>query len=352
MLGEVIKTEITILMTCTGGDLAPEYLKAFRNSARYDVKIIAIDSNPKAIGQHFSDHFEVVPMGVAVGYVERMLKLVKQYSVELIFVGSDPEALILSSNRHKFHEIGCEIASPSIDILENLNDKSKTYSKLKEAGVSQALCFTATNLQHLAEAYENIFDQFGECVVKPALSTGGRDVFVVRSDINEVQEYFGGRELHVPHENFLNDYQQYISVLFPVIVMQRLFEPTYDIDVLSWNGEAKQVIPRLRHNPTGIPFIGNTIKPDNELITIGKEVAKAFNLSWLLDIDVMSTKEGKPVVLEVNPRMSGSCPASIYAGFPLFDDIIALSRGEKIKPVKLEEDSVVLGYKSIVRVKP
>ena len=345
-----MKPEITVLLTCMGGDLAPDFIIPLNESDRYNVTTVAVDGNPSAIGRHFAEHFEVVPMGTAVNYIESILAIVKKYGVELVLAGSDGEALALSVAKEEFSKFNCQIACSDAEILRNLNHKVRTYKKLQEAGIICAQWYQASDTIELDKFIKEIYDVYGEVVIKPSISRGGRDVFVIRSDVRGEHHYYGGREIHTDLETLQKKYQKNISDHFPVIVMERLHEPVYDIDVLSWQGEAKRIVPRKRHNPAGIPFEGNTIVNDSVLMDLGKKVAKALDLSWLHDIDVMSRKDGNPVVLEVNPRPSGSCPASIKAGIPLLDDVIAISRGEEIKNIVLEDKTVIISYKTLKRI--
>lgn len=344
------KPSVTVLVTCAGGTLVPEGLKFLKQSARYDVTVVGVDGSADAIGRHFCDHFETVPMGTADNYITTMENIVKKYNVDLILPWSDGEALALAVNRDVFAAHNCQVASPDADILAKLSDKAQTYDILANAGIAHAEYYRAETLVALEDATEKLYTTYNEFVIKPALSRGGRDVFVIRSDIADEQHYFGGREIHLPYDAFRTKYLKSIAQHFPVVVMERLHEPTYDLDVLSLNGKAMQVVPRKRHNPAGIPFIGNTICADARLVKMGEDVAKIFNLSWLLDVDVMSRKDGTPVVLEVNPRMSGSCPAAMHAGYPLFDQIIALSRGDQIDCVPLTQDVDVIGHTTATQI--
>ena len=45
----------------------------------------------------------------------------------------------------------------------------------------------------------------------------------------------------------------------------------------------------------------------------------------------MIDKKGDYKIIEINPRMSGSSVVSVEAGYPLFDDMISILRGRKIK---------------------
>lgn len=346
------RRKINILMTCTGGDLAPEYICAMKNSTRYDVSVLAVDGNPEAIGQYFADHFRTVPMGHADNYIDTIRALVREFGITMILAGSDGEALALSSAKQVLAAEGCTVCCPDPEVLANLANKADTYIKLREAGIPHADFASVSSLDGLQAAITDFAQQYGEFVIKPAISRGGRNVFVVRTDIDGEQSYYGGREIHCTLDVLREKYQKGIADLFPVLVMERLVEPTYDIDVLTWSGEPVNVIPRKRHNPAGIPFTGNTIMLDKPLVDLGMSVSRIFNLSWLLDVDVMCRKDGTPVVLEVNPRWSGSCPSSVRAGVPLFDNIMALVVGDEPDRVVPQDRTVVLPYNALQVVKP
>ena len=153
---------------------------------------------------------------------------------------------------------------------------------------------------------------------------------MIRKDVKGAHAVNYGRETHLDLVTFLGKYLDAAAALAPVIVMQRLFEPIFDIDVLAWKGEAKRVVPRRRHNVGGVPFEGNDVLPDPKLIELGRQTADAIGLNWLYDFDVMTDGKGNPALIELNPRPSGSMPVSIAAGVPLLDDLISLAKGEPL----------------------
>jgi len=131
----------------------------------------------------------------------------------------------------------------------------------------------------------------------------------------------------------------------PAMVMERLFPPAYDIDVLAQDGEPLRVMPRRRLNPAGVPFTGGVLAPDNEpLIALARSVTRALSISWLYDYDVMTDAQGRPMVIEVNPRPSGSIAAAILAGVPFYDDLISLAKGEPLPNIAMPEPVAVVPF--------
>jgi hypothetical protein len=113
----------------------------------------------------------------------------------------------------------------------------------------------------------------------------------------------------------------------PLIVMPLLYTPAYDVDVLGVKGRVKAAVVRQRNNPAGIPFTGNRVISDQSIVRYCKDIAEHLQLDSLHDMDLMTDESGKAVLLEVNPRPSGSVVASHAAGIPIVAAAIAARLG-------------------------
>jgi hypothetical protein len=150
---------------------------------------------------------------------------------------------------------------------------------------------------------------------------------------------------------FRERYLEEVASWFPVLVCERLAPPCYDIDVLSWNGAVHRTVARQRLNPEGMPFHGNIVSTDPALQDIGRRVGSLLGLYWLYDVDVMTRPATyEPVVIEINPRPSGSLAASVVAGVPLLDDLISLFAGESLGETPPIKSATILPYTSLVAV--
>ncbi len=141
---------------------------------------------------------------------------------------------------------------------------------------------------------------------------------------------------------FRADYIEAAVMSLPAMVMERLVPPAYDIDVLALRGKLLRAAPRRRLNPAGVPFTGGVVTFAEPLLALARQVTEALSLDWLYDCDVMTDHAGEPVVIEINPRPSGSIAAAILAGVPFYDDLITLVQGEPLPEIPpLSEVAVV-----------
>ena len=336
----------TLLLTCIGGELSPQVIKGLKSSARHDVRVIGVDAREDAAGRYFVDVFSTVPSGTNAEYVDVMAELVKRHGVNCVLPTSDEEALALSARRELIEGDGCLLACADAGILRTVADKADCYRRLADIGIHVPHHCQVVKMELLWDVLTSFLADHNEAVVKPAAGRGGRGVYVLRRDVEGAYPYQGGREIHCDPVTFRRDYLNELEALLPVVVMQRLVEPVFDVDMLAWQGQPVRIIPRRRVD-SALPNEGHTIVDNEDLVKLGRDLIEGFNLSWLYDCDVMYDIDGRPCILEINPRPSGSVAAPIAAGVPLLDDLISVAKGEGVPEVSIPVGRVVVPYKSL-----
>lgn len=315
------------LTTAAGGTLAPLNIRLLQRGARLPAWVLAVDARPDAVGRHMADAFAVVPSGAAPNYVDAIVDLVRQYGIQVVMPWSDEEALALAAQRERVEAAGAVLACAPYQTLLTMSDKAASLRALAAAGIRTPSWAIAEDRDTLDRLLTERRAATGEAVVKPLVSRGARGVFVIRDDIKGSLEFPGSREVHADWPTFDREFRASVDCHLPVVVMERLHAPAYDIDVLGWQGKVLRAVPRERVNPAGIPFQGSYFRFDPRLLALAEAVTRAFSLSWLYDYDLMTTSDGEPVVIEINPRPSGSIAAAIAAGVPFYEDLIELAQG-------------------------
>ena len=64
----------------------------------------------------------------------------------------------------------------------------------------------------------------------------------------------------------------------------------------------------------------------------------------------MTKSNGEPVVIEINPRMSGSVVVSAIAGVPLFKFLFDLNNKKQIDKIKYPKDGLIVVPKIVCEV--
>jgi len=340
----------TLLLTCVGGELAPHLIRTLKKNGRRPVRIVGVDMSPRAVGRHFVDRFAVSPRGTDPGYPEAIARIAEEERVDLVLPTSDEEALALSAARNRIEVGGRLLACAEAETLRLVSDKADAYDRLAALGLPTPDWRRARTLDELSSALDDLLARRGEAVVKPASDRGGRGVCVIRADVRGVEALQGGRELHMDAETFRHDHLAGFAGRLPTVVMQRLVEPVYDIDMLAWEGRPVHVVPRRRVE-SALPNEGHVFVDNPDLVALGRRLIDGLRLSWLYDCDVMYDASGAPCILEINPRPSGSIASTITAGVPLLDDLISLALGEPVRAAPLPVGQVVIPYKAIARIR-
>ena len=339
-----------ILVTCAGGGLGPQVIQYLRQQSRHGaVYVVAVDSDLQATGRHFADVFESVPRGSEPDYAARLAEIAERHSVDLVVPWSDDEALAAARHRSLIERNGRKLACADISTLEGLADKAVTYRALEHAGLPVPKWRPAATIAELGAGVEALLAQGVEVAVKPAVSRGGRDVSVIRLDVRGASSYRGGREIHMDADTFRREYLERYAECMPVIVSERLYEPTFDLDMLARDGELLRAVVRRRLNPA-VPNDGHIIEERADLYELAPRIVSAFQLTWLYDCDIMLDRESNPRILEINPRPSGSTAVAVAAGIPLFDDLISLALGEALPSVGIPYGRMIAPYAALAPV--
>jgi carbamoyl-phosphate synthase large subunit len=105
-----------------------------------------------------------------------------------------------------------------------------------------------------------------------------------------------------------------VTNLPTMLAMEYLPGHEYSVDMLCEKGTARVVVVRLREEiRSGISF--RSVVVENEQVEeIARQVCGALEFDGPMGVQLKEDKDGKPKVIEVNPRLHGSCVLSVAAG--------------------------------------
>ena len=336
------------MLTCVGGELMPYTIKYLKNIKSLKIKIIGTDNDTNAIGKYFCDKFYNLPKGSNKSYIARCTEIIIKENISLVIPTSDEEALALSKKKSFFRERNITIACVNYETLKVLNNKSKTYDALSKRGINTAEWHLIKSKKLLIEKLNYYYEEYGGAVIKPTLDRGARNIFIISKNKNK----------HIDNQNItnFNKVKDFLPMLKKYnfignfLIMQELYYPVVDIDLFAWEGKPLSIVPRKRNHPL-LPNMGHKILNDKALINLGKKIVKEFNLSWLYDCDVMFDRNKRPIVIEINPRQSGSVAVSLAAGHKVYENLIRMFLGKKIQQETKLKEKVIVPYKFLEEVK-
>ena len=338
-----------ILITSVGGEFAPNLILSIKNDKKISSTIIGTDLKKDAIGKNFCDLFYQVPKANSKNYIKKIALICRKNKIDLVLPTSDEEAYTLSKNRKLIENNKTKLACTDFNTIKIFNDKVSTYRKLKQFNIPRPKYVIVNKLLQLDNEIIKMLKECKEIVIKPSNSRGGRNVFIISNKIKGFKIFDDRREIITDLKNFRDKFKKNLNKSYPLIIMNKLKEPVYDLDMLAWKGKPLRIIPRKRFN-SAVPNDGHIIVNDQKLIELGKKIILKFNLSWLYDCDIMYDQDNVPQILEINPRPSGSVVVSICAGVPLIRDLLFLSKGLKVNKINLPFNKRIIPYKNLYQL--
>lgn len=338
---------LTVLITCAGGEYMPYVLTSTRESLlAYGVKIklICVDVNENAIGQYFCDKFYQVPSGNDDNYLKVLLTIINSDKVDFIIPTADEEAISLASSQAELQRFGCQAICPDATAIETITDKFNTYQYLKKNTCNTVEFEKIVNLKQLNASLKNWHERHACFVIKPCRDRGGRGVYCINSEPQE--ESSKARQSSLTYSEFMQSVVTSNQLNYPLLIMQALNGPVCDADVLLWHNEIIRIITRQRIDPY-FPNQGHVFFSDESISNEVKKALSGLNLNGLYDIDIMFRQDEQPVIIEINPRPSGSFAVSLAAGVPLLTELILLAINQPVSTTNINQGCKVVPYKAL-----
>ncbi|MAG11742.1 MAG: hypothetical protein CMI52_02960 [Parcubacteria group bacterium] len=311
-------------------------------SDAFDFRIIGVDAAAPVQTRRMLDVFFHVPSGNHPSYIQKISEIVKHEGVDVILPSSDDEAFAVSAAMNELEHLGAKaIVSPQ-NCLERISNKETTYTILKKAGILVPEFRVARNEKELLKIIEFYEYPKISLVLKPTKGSGNRGIHIL-CGLDNPPSWLGSgrREKRIENKTFpIENTSSFIDG--DTLVMPCLQTPAYDVDVLYCAGQEYAVYVRQRMNPTGIPFEGNILCADSHITDYCRKIATTLGLTALHDMDLMTTTDGEVVIMEVNPRASGSLSSTLVSGFSVLDWAVASVLGIKFRAYEPETKTDII----------
>lgn len=314
---------ICCLITGAGAPGTIGTLYSLKKTKR-QIRTIGVDINGDAVGQYLCDAFYQVPRPSEDCFVGRILEICEKEHVDVVLPQVNEELLKLSPFRYN----SVKIAISDTEVINAVNDKSLLMYYAKMAGVPTPEYHVVETFTQLEQSLFKLGYPEKKVVVKPPVSRGMIGLRIVDDSLDRKKAFFTEKPEHSIYVkrqelNFLGE------KFPPLIAMEYLPGKEYSVDVLSKKNKAVVVVPRTRDlMRTGITFTGTTEKND-EIIRYSKKLTEKMGLEYAHGYQFKLDDEGKPRLIECNPRIQGTMVLSTFAGANIIYGAVQLALGEK-----------------------
>lgn len=315
---------VTVGVLGAGSLVGQGIVKALRMST-LQVRLVALDFFPHAVGLYWADAAHLLPDVLARGvseteYISRLIEILKRERVEVLLVGLDFEVPRLARCRDIIErESGSKVVVSSPEVAEIGDDKWATYEFLTQMGFPCPR--TLIDLTRI----DAFMAQVGlPLIVKPRRGATSRGVSLVR-DLSELPHALkaAGRD---------------------PIVQESVGKAgsEYTCGAVVFDGECVGVIVIRRDLRDGNTFRA-FLQPHPELEALVREAALALKPYGPVNFQLRVGQDG-PAIFEINARFSGTTVIRALAGFNEVEAVIRWTVwGERV-PLAQKKVGVVLRY--------
>ena len=336
--------KIRILITSCLGKTGFLLATQLNKSKYYNFQVFGCDINKtKHTDKYFKKIFKV-PRGSEKNYIKKLINYLIRNKIKFILPGSDEEAISLSKSKElldKYKIVPLISGEKELNLISN---KYNTYKYLKSKKIYVPDHYLISNKNELDVVLRSLGYPNKNIVIKPCHGRGGRNVIYLKGKGDIPLWLMKGQRTKIFKR--INDVKKIFKKKNEFIVMSLLNAPCYDVDILEIFGQKKkyECVLRKRLNPNGLPYEGYEIIKNKKLESYVCSIYKKLNLKSLHDFDIMTDENGSPVLLEVNPRPSGSLVASHMAGVPIIDLAISRKLDLRINYKKINNKSLYINF--------
>jgi carbamoyl-phosphate synthase large subunit len=308
-----METIKNILVTGGGAPGAPGILKAILES-NTDITLFSCDIREHTAGKLLAHQYFTVPAGDSPEYIDSFLQKCIEHKIDIVLPITTRELIPLARNKALFVKNNIRIIVSNEQSLAIANNKGKLYNHLKNNQIPTPKFSIATTYKEYKNASSAYLASNEKFIIKPCVANGSRGFRIVTADVEESDLLFNYKpnSTYIKPEK-LNDILQ--SDPFPPLLVSEYMPGTeYTIDCLIVEGETKLIVPRLRKTMNNGISVAGTIEQNTEIIKYCEAILNSLDLDGPIGIQVKYDVAGKPLLLEINPRIQGTTVALCGAG--------------------------------------
>ncbi len=298
----------------TGIGRRVELLQAFRTAAlvlNKELNIYGADMSGTAPALVYCDKIRKVVAMNDPGYIDNLLRIGAEDSIDLIIPTIDTDLLLLAENKEKFEAIGTKVMISEPDKIRICRDKNNTSQFFADCGLHTPIPVNDW------KKYRSGYPAF----IKPKDGSSSINAFKVENK----------EELEV-YARQINDY----------IIQPFVSGKEYTIDIFcDWDGKPVSIVPRKRLQVRAGEVLKTQIFMDQTMIEESKALCKAFKPCGPMTVQLIQDDHGVDWFIEINPRFGGGAPLSMKAGARSAESILKLLDGDTVEYMNNIADGAV-----------
>lgn len=314
-----MKPHFNVAVTCVGGRLIYDIIRALRDAMDYTVTVIGIDADPAAAGRLLCDHFAVLPMAEAdsEGWLAGIRQLRTSVGLQGLICLSDQEARLASLHRDALMADGIVTSVGPWHTVEAMTDKLLLLERLAAGGIDTGEFMAVTSIQEITAALRALGYPDRRIVLKPRRGRGSRGVLVFDPDVSEFRYFLPDRFCGTGNrDQVLAEMEKKQVELDEWVAVPYWDGAVFDVECLVQDGQMINVAARRRQlrNPFWPTSTGHIVDMDIRVIDYATSICRVLGVEAAADFDIVLRPDGRPAPFDASARFSGSVGGSYTAG--------------------------------------
>lgn len=299
--------DLTIMITAAGNQYMLGLVDCLKNNGERKIRLVGADMNNDPTILQMMDVMYQVPAATASDYIDCLLEICRQEKVDIVMPIMSAELPALVQNKDRFKEIGTIVSVSNLDSVLIANNKFKLYSFMKQNGMRVPRFCCLRNADQLAEAFSYVgYPEIPVCI-KATESSGSRGVRIVDPSKSRFDILFGEKP-----NSFYITYEELDAILHEkdsmpeMMVMEALPGAEFSIDLVADHGKILYMGARQSNSITASIPMEATLFHDDEGYQIARDIIQKLQLDGNADLDFKYDRTGRPVLMEINPRLAAT----------------------------------------------
>ncbi|KPW26520.1 Uncharacterized protein ALO83_04217 [Pseudomonas cannabina pv. alisalensis] len=191
----------------------------------------------------------------------------------------------------------------------DVDNKSRFTAAAEAAGLACIPAITACNAEELQAAYATL-SVSGEVCIKPVVGIYGQGFWRFKTDVDDFRCFAHPDERETTFKAYLDAYRQ-AEDLPAMLLMPYMPGSECSVDMVCESGKAVAFVGRRKEG------LNQTFECDSEAVQLAVRAAEHFACDGLINVQTRDDADGKPRLLEINPRYSGGIGYTRHAGVNL-----------------------------------
>lgn len=229
--------------------------------------------------------------------VDWVISTARQLGVKVVVAGRIGS--VYENHRQRFAEADLDLVTGGLSpqTFHSVDDKSCFTAAAEQAGLACIPGITVTNAEQLQEAYATL-SVYGEVCIKPTVGIFGHGFWRFKDGVDAFRCFANPDARETSFDAYLQAYRQ-PGERPAMLVMPYMAGSECSVDLICEGGKVITGVGRRKQG------LHQSFERDTPAVQLAMQAAEHFGCDGLVNVQTRDDAQGKPHLLEINPRYSG-----------------------------------------------